>query len=141
MSTPLQQEIGRTERVLDALLVEHVLDGGPFASVTEWVAANILATASLTSNELQHALAVRTGELREALDRMSTAGLVTLDGIHVTLSATGQSALQTGRLKTSHVTSQIDQAITPADREAAVRVLSAVRDVASSIRESGIPEG
>lgn len=80
MSAPLQQEIGRTERVLNAVLVEHVLDGGPFASVTEWVAANVLATASLTSIELQRALAVRTGELRETLGRMSSAGLVALDG-------------------------------------------------------------
>lgn len=141
MSTPLQQEIGRTERVLDALLTERVLEGGPFGSVTESVVANILATASLTKTDLQGALAVRASDVDVALERMSNAGLVMVDGDRVTLSTSGLSALQAGRIKTSHVASRINQAITSADREATVRTLSAVRDIASRFRESGIPAG
>lgn len=139
MSTPLQQEIGRTERLLDALLVERVLEGGPFDSVTEWVAANVLANASLALADLQSALAAREGDLDAALERMSSAGLVAIDADRVTLSTSGLSALHAGRIKTSYVAARIEQAITPADREATVRALSAVRDVASRIREFGFP--
>lgn len=139
MSAPLQQEIGRAERLLDALLVEHVLEGGPFGSVTEWVAANILATASLAPVDLQSALAVHADDLNATLERLSSAGLVVIDADRVALSTSGLSALRAGRIKTAYVSSRIDQAVTPADREATVRALSAVRDVVSQIRESGIP--
>jgi hypothetical protein len=139
MSTSLQQEIGQTERTLGALLVEGVLDGGPFESTTEWVVANILASASRTPAEVRNAVAMRPEEFEIAFERMSNAHLVATDGSRVALCDAGRSALQAARVKTSYVAARIDQAIAPADREVTIRVLTAVRDVASHIRESGIP--
>lgn len=138
MSASLQQEIGQTERTLGALLVEGVLDGGPFTSTTEWVVANTLASASRTPAEVRNAVAMRPEEFEIAFERMSNADLIATDGSRVALSNAGRSAPQAARVKTSYVAARIDQTVAPADREVTIRVLTAVRDVTSRIRESGI---
>lgn len=139
MSMPLQQEIGQTERTLGALLAERVLEGGPFESITEWVMANILGTASLTPSELRSVAAAQSGDVDAALERMALAGIAVMAGGRVRLSESGRSALQAARIKTSYVASHIDEAIAPADRDAAVRVLATVRRIAAELRQSGIP--
>lgn len=141
MSTPLQQEIGRTERALSALLVQHVLRATPFGSTTEWVAANILADAptELTASELQSALTIPMAEFETVLERMLIAGaVVTARGV-IVLSESGNRALRDARVRTAYVASRIEAAVPMADRDATVRTLSAVRSVVSTIGDTGLP--
>jgi len=139
MGTPLQQEIGQTERTLAALLAERVLEGSPFTSMTEWVMANVLGTASSAIADLRTVMAARPRDVDVALERMAVVGLLVKDDDTVRLRDAGRAALHAVRVKTSYEASRIDDAVTAADRDAAVRVLAAVRRIAADLRESGIP--
>lgn len=141
MSTPLQQEIGRTERALSALLVQHVLRATPFGSTMEWVAANILADApaELTASELQSALTIPMAEFETVLKRMLATGAVVTAHGGIALSESGRDALRDARTRTAYVASRIEAAVSTSDRDATVRTLSTIRNVVSDIGDTGLP--
>ncbi|WP_067199438.1 hypothetical protein [Microbacterium sp. XT11] len=141
MRTPLQQEIGHTERTLAALLAERVLADSPFASMAEWVVANTLSAGPSAIADLRNAVVARSRDVDVALERMSVVGLLVREGGRVRLSDEGRAALHAARVKTSYVASRIDDAVSATGRDAAVRVLATVRQIATGLRESGIPVG
>ena len=140
MFTPLQQEIGRTERALSALLAQHVLRATPFGSTPEWVAANILADApaELTASELRSALTIPIADFETVLKRMLATGAVVAAPGGITLSESGHDALRDARTRTACVASRIEAAVSTSDRDATVRTLSTIRNVVSDIVDTGL---
>lgn len=144
MSAPLQQEIGRTEHALTALLVEHVLADAPFRTSDEWAAVNLLeriapADASAWRALIADVLSMTDPRADEIATRLCASGIVVDSGQGLTLDDETRRSLAAGRTKSAHVAAEIDRRVAPDEREITVGVLATVRDVVREIRQHGFP--
>lgn len=144
MSAPLQQEIGRTEQALSALLLEVVLKDALITSSDEWVAVNVVSRESIESGDVWRAVIAES--LTAAPERVVgiTSRLVESGGVRetpqgLTLSDELTRELVVARRKAAYVGAEVDRQLSEADRAATVRALHVVRDVVRSIRERGFP--
>lgn len=142
MSVPLQQEIGRTEQALSALLLEIVLKDGSIVSNDEWVAVNMLLRDRPGSLDQWHAaiaesLTAAPERVVRATSRLIDAGVVSVGSQGLDLSAQVEQELTVARRKTAYVSAEIDRKLSVTDRAATVRTLALVRDVVRTIREQG----
>lgn len=145
MTSPLPQEIGRTEQALSVLLMERVLANRSFGTNDEWVAVNVLQrNQPMTLDAWQQILAEA---LSAPLERVSavTTELVSNQCVlekadELSLSSDAERELHEARELTTYVSSEIDHRLSAADRVSTVRALAVVRDVVTSIRERGFPQ-
>lgn len=144
MSSPLPQEIGRTEQMLSALLLEHVLAGRAFRTNDEWVAVNVLQRNQPLSLDswglcLTEALSASPERVASILSDLIEKRCVLEMTQGMILSVDAERDLNEARRMTAHVSAEIDRQIPVEDRAATERSLRLVRRVVSDMRDRGFP--
>ncbi len=146
MTTSLQQEIGRTEQALSALLRENILGDTSLDTNDEWVAVNVIdRKAPRDLDEWRRALVEMLTASEARVDavtfRLVDDGIVERGDATLRLHDDARAELERARDAISEVTAEIERVTSAADRTAAVRVLGAVRDVVQRRRGSAAIAG
>lgn len=141
MTTSLQQEIGRTEQALSALLRENILGDTSLDSNDEWVAVNVIDRKSPRDMDewrrtLVEMLTASEARVDAVTSRLFDDGIVGRGDATLRLRDDARAELERARDAISGVTAEIERVTSAADRTAAVRVLGAVRDIVQRRRGS-----